>query len=96
MSRLIRECPVPSPIQQLRIPLSEGRNAYPDFAWPDRKKIVEVDGFAAHSTPEQLRDDLARQNALMDLGWEMRRFTGRTVSRDPEIVMNEITQFVLH
>lgn len=95
MSRLIRECQIPAPIQQLRIPLSDGRSAYPDFAWPDRKKIVEVDGFAAHSTPSQLRDDLERQNALMNLGWEMRRFTGRTVQRQPEIVMHQITRFVL-
>lgn len=94
MAQLIRDCPIPQPVPQLRVSLPEGRHAYPDFAWPTRKKIVEVDGFEAHSTPEQLRDDLARQNSLMNLGWEMRRFTGVRVSREPEIVMDEITRFI--
>ena len=96
MSRLIRECPIPSPLQQMRISLPEGRNAFPGFAWPDRMKTIEVDGFDAHSTPKQLHDDLVRQNALMNLGWEIRRFTGRRVSREPTIVIDEITQFVLN
>jgi hypothetical protein len=30
----------------------------------------------------------------MNLGWEMRRFTGVRVSREPEIVMDEITRFI--
>jgi len=94
MAQLIRQCPIPSPVSQLRVTLPNAGKAYPDFAWPLRMKIVEVDGFDAHSTPEQLRDDLARQNALMDLGWEMRRFTGVRVRREPEVVMDEITTFI--
>jgi very-short-patch-repair endonuclease len=92
---LIRRAPVPSPIHQFRISLPTGSNAYPDFSWPDRLKIVEVDGFDSHSTPEQIHDDLIRQNMLMDLGWEMRRFTGRRIRREPQTVIEEITRFVL-
>lgn len=94
MAQLIRHCPIPAPVPQMRVTLPDGGNAYPDFAWPLPMRIVEVDGFDAHSTPEQLRDDLARQNALMNLGWEMRRFTGVRVRREPEIVMDEITTFI--
>jgi len=94
MSQLIRDAPIPVPIQQLRIPLPTGGNAYPDFAWPDRRRIVEVDGFDAHGTPEQLQHDLARQNQLLDMGWEIRRFTASDVRRNAATVIAEVIRFV--
>jgi hypothetical protein len=94
LGQLIREAPVPPPIQQLQVRLPDGDNAYPDFAWPDRMRIVEVDGLEAHSTPEQLDHDLHRQNQLMELGWEIRRFTARKVRREPQRVIEELTRFV--
>lgn len=93
---LVRRAPVPAPVHQFRIPLPIGSNAYPDFSWPSRMKIVEVDGFDSHSTPEQIHNDLTRQNMLMDLGWEIRRFTGRRIRREPQTVIEEITRFVLN
>jgi Transcriptional regulator, AbiEi antitoxin/Protein of unknown function (DUF559) len=93
-SEIVFEAPVPRPVAQLRIGLSDGSNAYPDFAWPDRKRIVEVDGFQAHGTPDQLQHDLRRQNQLLDLGWEIRRFTATEVRERPQRVRNELVAFV--
>jgi hypothetical protein len=95
LGQLIRTAPVPSPVQQLKVSLPDGGNAYPDFSWPDRVRIVEVDGFDAHSTPEQLEHDLHRQNQLLALGWEIRRFPARKVRRQPQAVIEEITRFVM-
>lgn len=91
---VVMNASVPKPIQQLRIQLPHGDNAYPDFSWPDRMRIVEVDGFGAHSTPEQLEHDLQRQNQLFELGWEIRRFTPTRIRREPRIVSSEIVRFV--
>ena len=95
MGALIREAPIPSPIPQLQIRLPDGSNAYPDFAWPDRFRIVEVDGLEAHATAELLSHDLNRQNQLLDLGWEIRRFPARRVRTEPQVVIAEVTRFVL-
>lgn len=92
--QLIRTAPIPHPISQLKIPLPTASNAYPDFSWPDRMRIVEIDGFGSHSTPDQLQNDLERQNQLMELGWEIRRFTARQVRRDPGWFLEELTKFV--
>lgn len=92
--QLIRDAPIPSPVPQLRIPLPDGDNAYPDFAWPDRMRIAEVDGLEAHATQEQLAHDLNRQNQLLDLGWEIRRWPARSVRREPRRVIAELTEFV--
>lgn len=92
--RLVREAPVPHPICQLRIELPSGSNAYPDYTWPDRMRIVEIDGFDSHSTPDQQEHDLDRQNQLMELGWEIRRFSARQVRRDPAGFVRELVRFV--
>jgi hypothetical protein len=94
MKHIVVDAPVPVPVQQLRIRLRDGSNAYPDFTWPDRMRIVEVDGFEAHGTPEDLQRDLWRQNQLMELGWEIRRFTATDVRDRPDQVRAEIVHFV--
>ena len=91
---IVVDAPIPQPVQQLRVHLPTGANAYPDFAWPDLMRIVDVDGFGAHGSPDQLDADLRRQNLLMELGWEIRRFTARRIREDPHSVREEIVQFV--
>ncbi|MFZ0015445.1 MAG: type IV toxin-antitoxin system AbiEi family antitoxin domain-containing protein [Acidimicrobiia bacterium] len=91
---IIFDAPIPEPVQQLRIVRPDGGRAYPDFAWPDRRRIVEIDGFGAHGSPDQLQNDLRRQNQLMELGWEIRRFTASEVRQDPDRVRSEIVRFV--
>ncbi|MBW3601768.1 MAG: type IV toxin-antitoxin system AbiEi family antitoxin domain-containing protein [Actinobacteria bacterium] len=44
-----------------------------DIAYPHAKIAVEVDGFAWHRTPDDLRRDHARQNAIAALGWTVLR-----------------------
>lgn len=94
LKHIVMDAPVPRPVQQLQVRLPDGTNAYPDFAWPDRMRIVEADGFEAHGTPEQLQHDLWRQNQLMDLGWEIRRFTATDIREKPDEVRDEIVRFV--
>lgn len=73
-------------------PLS-GRRV-PDFIWPERGKAVEVDGIDAHDSADKLDDDLSRQNELMDLGLEIRRFSARQIRRDPQGVVDQIRRFL--
>jgi len=72
----------------------QGERRLPDFVWPDLGKAVEVDGVDAHSSSDRLDDDLVRQNQLMDLGLELRRFSARRVRRDPGGVVEEIRRFL--
>ncbi|MCZ6630697.1 MAG: DUF559 domain-containing protein [Actinobacteria bacterium] len=72
----------------------EGKRMLPDFYWPDRDKAVEVDGLDAHDSADRLDHDLRRQNALLDLGIELRRFSARDVRRKPVEVVEEIRRFL--
>jgi hypothetical protein len=91
---LLRSAPIPMPMCQFEIRFPEGDHAFPDFAWPDRNKCIEVDGFDAHGTPEALERDLVRQNRLLELGWEMRRYSARRIRREPQSVIDEIIRFI--
>jgi len=57
-----------------------------DFAYPDVKLAVEVDGFGVHGTPRAMAKDFVRQNGLVPYGWRVLRFTWRQVVREPEMV----------
>jgi hypothetical protein len=91
---LLRSAPIPTPVCQFEIRFPEGDHAFPDFAWPDRNKCIEVDGFDTHGTPDALERDLIRQNRLLELGWEMRRYSARRIRREPQSVIDEIVRFI--
>ena len=57
-----------------------------DFAYPELKLAIEVDGFGAHRTPRAMAKDFVRQNGLVPYGWRVLRFTWRQVTRQPEMV----------
>jgi hypothetical protein len=92
--RLMREAGIEEPERQYIVVLSDGTVAILDFAWPRRLKAIEIDGLAAHATARQLEEDLKRQNLLFQLKWQLRRFSARTVQRQPELVAGEIARFL--
>jgi very-short-patch-repair endonuclease len=61
-----------------------------DFAYPDIKLAIEVDGFGVHGTPRAMAKDFARQNGLVPFGWRVLRFTWRQVTRQPDMVAGAI------
>lgn len=85
---------VPEPVTQYEIRTPDGQRMVLDLYWPVFRKAVEVDGVDAHSSADSLDHDLRRQNALMDLGIELRRFSARQVRREPETVVDHIRRFL--
>jgi hypothetical protein len=61
-----------------------------DIAWPHLLFVVEVDGYAWHSTPEQIEYDNTRRDRLRDLGWTIRVYTWRQVAHHPARVGTQI------
>jgi hypothetical protein len=51
----------------------EGRRR--DFAWPDRRLLVEADSYRWHRSPSALDDDRERDVELTLAGWTVLRFT---------------------
>ncbi len=84
---------IPEPVLQQEFITRNGPRR-PDFYWPLVRKAVEVDGLDAHSSAAALDDDLERQNDLLDLGIELRRFSARQVRRNPEGFVADVRRFL--
>ncbi len=91
---LMRRVGIAEPVLQARLTTTEGDVIRPDFYWPQRKKAIEIDGLDAHDSADKLDDDLRRQNRLMDLGIELRRFSARRVRRQPKAFVDEVRRFL--
>jgi hypothetical protein len=91
MARLLRRAGVPPAIFHYVVTTPGGVFlAEVDFAYPELRLAIEVDGFNVHSTPKRMSKDFVRQNGLVPYGWYVLRFTWRQVVREPEMVFRTI------
>jgi very-short-patch-repair endonuclease len=61
-----------------------------DFAIPEKKIAIEVDGHEFHSTKEQRAKDAARDRDLQFDGWRIFRFTSDEIYLDPKLMGGEL------
>ncbi|TAL20866.1 MAG: DUF559 domain-containing protein, partial [Frankiales bacterium] len=61
-----------------------------DFAWPDERLVVEVDGFAFHADRASYRNDRRRTNELVLAGWRVLRFSWEDVVGSPDVVVDQV------
>jgi very-short-patch-repair endonuclease/predicted transcriptional regulator of viral defense system len=63
-----------------------------DFVWPDRRLIVEIDGFVFHCSRVAFETDRDRDSILAAAGFRVIRFTWRQLTRQPEVVLVRLAQ----
>jgi very-short-patch-repair endonuclease len=78
---LIRRAGLPAPEVNQRV---EGYEV--DLVWRDHNLIVEIDGYAFHSTRRSFERDRRRDQALVAAGWRVVRVTWRQLTERPEAI----------
>src|SRR5207249_2080176 len=68
-SRLLRRAGLPAPVRQYHVRDRGRLVARVDFAYPDARLAIEVEGFRWHSGRARWERDLGRRNELTELGW---------------------------
>jgi very-short-patch-repair endonuclease len=63
-----------------------------DAFWLEERLIVEVDGFAFHSTRAEFERDRQRDRVLMAAGLRVLRITWRQLTREPEALLVQLAQ----
>src|SRR4051794_27421961 len=85
LERRIAECLAgagrPAPIAQHKV-VVDGRAYYLDFAYPEVRLALEVDGFDFHRSRVVFDSDRRRQNDLVAAGWTVLRFTSRSTAQE--------------
>ena len=91
MASLIRRYELPTPVPEHTVLDEYGQFVgRVDFAYPELRYAIEVDGFVPHSERRAFEHDRVRQNDLVDRGWTIHRFTWSDVERHPARVAERI------
>ncbi len=72
--------------------LAEGKEV--DFAWPDRRLIIELDSWEYHRTRQAFEDDRRTDRKLKAAGWTVIRVTWRDLD-DPDALEAELRALAL-
>jgi hypothetical protein len=93
MATLLRRHGLPTPVEEHTVLDGHGQFfGRVDFAYPEIRYAIEVDGYDAHSGVREFRHDRVRQNDLVDLGWTVHRFTWTEVDALSAQVARRIRQ----
>ena len=87
--RLIRAARLPAPETNVRIGGYEV-----DFLWRAQRLVVEVDGFAYHSTREAFERDRRKDADLQARGLRTTRLTYRQIAKEPHATIAALTRLL--
>jgi very-short-patch-repair endonuclease len=81
---------LPAPQRQYLFATSLKRKWRFDFAWPEFKLAVEIDGgiwiVGAHAHPTRILDNMEKGNAAVLLGWYVLHFSVAQVTKSMEAI----------
>lgn len=63
-----------------------------DFAYPERRLVIELDGYRFHSDPEAFARDRNRQNRLLLAGYRILRYTAIDLRQNPDRVVADLVR----
>ena len=71
-----------------------------DFAWPQQRVAVELEGGQFSRSPGRhqrgtgIEGDCEKYNAAVKLGWRVLRYTTRQIDRDPVGIVQEVADLL--
>jgi hypothetical protein len=84
--RLCIRAGLPRPALQHPVEIAPGLWHKVDFAWPEARLAIEIDGGAVHTTRTAARRDRRLDRQIRDAGWRVERFMDVDVSDTPDEV----------
>lgn len=65
-----------------------------DFAWPEVKLALEVEGRGRHQTPAGERADCVKYNTAVSLGWRVLRYPASSIQSRTAQVVDEVASII--
>jgi len=65
-----------------------------DFAWPELKRYIEMDGEQHYATPEAIEHDKKRDAWLTEHGWQGLRIRWKHFKKDPQPFIEMANKFI--
>ncbi|HJR86456.1 MAG TPA: type IV toxin-antitoxin system AbiEi family antitoxin domain-containing protein [Acidimicrobiia bacterium] len=92
--RFLSDWGFPDPVLQFPLPWRSARPGRVDFAYPQWRLIIEIDGRAWHATLEAFENDRLRDNHALLAGWRVLRITYRMLKENPGMVRDMIQRAI--
>ena len=77
------------PVAQHPIDLFDGSRMIVDWAWPQHRSVIEINGYEPHATRKAFEADHGRRLVLRELGYRYIEFTGKQL-RDESLVLRTL------
>jgi hypothetical protein len=91
--RIVAESGLPMPEPQYTLRDEHGNFVCrADFAYVDRRALIELDSEKHHMNPATFRRDREKQNRATSLGWRVYRFTWRQLVDTPDEVITVLAE----
>ena len=88
---VLRDANLPAPQRQVYIDPGDGESPIrADFAWPDRRLVIEADSRRFHRTGPAFERDRRRDQRLTVAGWRILRITWLQLKDDPRRIVTLI------
>ncbi len=81
IERLLKRAGFPTPLRQFEIRNGDRLIARVDFAYPEQRLAIEVDGFRYHSGRQRFDAERERLNSIKAAGWDVLIATAATLRR---------------
>lgn len=93
--QLLRRYGLPDPVRQFVVVCRNGQTYVVDMAWPEKRVLVEIDGLGKRWDAAALDQFLERQNAILEMGYILRRYGWRAITERADDTARRIAQLVL-
>ncbi len=93
--RCLRNAGIEEPTRQFAVVLPDGSKIVVDFAWIERRKLIEFVGLEVHADSRAHAADTLREDDLVTTtGFQLRRFAPETLRTNPEEVARRVLRFL--
>jgi hypothetical protein len=86
---------LPRPATNRPLEVGDGGHREPDCVWPERRLVVELDGYETHGTRQAFEDDRARDRALQAAGYRTVRITDRQLDAEPATIARQLASLLM-
>jgi hypothetical protein len=91
---IIHDGGLPPPVSQYHLVIDGHFIGRADFAWPQFRLIVEIDGYEFHSGPAVFQTDRTRGNDLLAAEWDVLHFTTEDIRVRPDDVLTRVRRHI--
>jgi hypothetical protein len=88
--KIVSGSSLPLPVAQYQVSHNGRLVCRADFAYPERRLLIELDGAHWHIDRSRFQADRSKQNRAVTLGWTVMRYTWEDVTHNGHVIVGQL------